>query len=121
MNGRIGPELGAKIREMRERRRLTQNQLASLTRKSVETISNFERGKTIPSVQTLAVLADVLNVGVGAFFDVPKKLEERASAHLAIVDRLVHLAPKDVQLVAGFVELLHRQRHRTVRRRDVKS
>jgi transcriptional regulator with XRE-family HTH domain len=62
-------QLGNKIREIREIRGMSQVVLAGKLNKSKETISNFERGKTIPSVATLVSLARVLDIQIKDFFD----------------------------------------------------
>lgn len=68
MSESVGKALGQRIRELREAARLTQADVAQLAMKSVETISNFERGKTVPSVATLVLLAKHLRCSVGDFF-----------------------------------------------------
>jgi transcriptional regulator with XRE-family HTH domain len=103
MNRRIGPELGARIKQLREQRQLTQGQVASSLRKSVETISNFERGKTIPSLQTLAALAETLGVGMAAFFQLDAVKEPR---HAGVLARLNALRREDSELVSAFIDLL---------------
>lgn len=69
MSEAIEIALGKRIREMREAAGLTQSELAALTLKSVETISNFERGKTIPSVRTLAAIAERMECSIADFFE----------------------------------------------------
>ncbi len=69
MNTDISIKLGQQIKKLREGRGLSQARLSELALKSVETISNFERGKTTPSVLTLSKLSEVLNVDMKDFFD----------------------------------------------------
>ena len=65
----LGRRVGRKIRAYREQRGLTQAQLAELVGKGVETISNFERGKTIPALVTLEQIAGHLEVSLMDLFD----------------------------------------------------
>ena len=69
MNDSIDLQLGLRIKQLREAAQLTQADLAAIELKSVETISNFERGKTTPSIATLFVLARHLNCSVADFFN----------------------------------------------------
>lgn len=105
MNRDIGRLLGAQIHSLRKAAGLSQNQLASLMGKSVETISNFERGKTIPSVMTLTDLSERLGVELKACFDFqtrpsPLPEDEKLRARLQL------LTPDQLQLVEGFIDML---------------
>lgn len=52
--------VGGRIRAARKDAGLTQDQLAGMIDKSVETISNLERGHTAPSLETLGLVAKAL-------------------------------------------------------------
>lgn len=60
--------LGAKVQAARKRAGLTQEELASKIGKTPESISNIERGRQLPMIDTLAVLADVLGVPLPELF-----------------------------------------------------
>lgn len=103
MNESVGKSLGQRIRALREAAGLTQADVAQLTIKSVETISNFERGKTTPSVHTLATLAQHLGCSVADFFvgDVVTSRDvDPVAAKLSVLD------DRDRRLVKGFIEML---------------
>jgi transcriptional regulator with XRE-family HTH domain len=76
----IGERFGRRVRELREARRLTQHQLAKLLLKSVETVSNFERGKMLPSLRTMAGLASTLGVELKALFEFDEETRADADA-----------------------------------------
>jgi XRE family transcriptional regulator, regulator of sulfur utilization len=61
-------KFGKRLRYLRRERDITQEQLAELTSLSVNSISMIEKGKTAPSLETLAKLAKGLNVEVGELF-----------------------------------------------------
>ena len=76
------PGLGAAIRRLRIERGLSQPQLAEKLGMSVNAVSQFERGVTVPGVYTLAELAVVLGVTYGVLFDEPLALAEHAVARV---------------------------------------
>lgn len=60
MAGSLKKHVGGRIRAARKDAGLTQDQLAGMIEKSVETISNLERGHTAPSLETLGLVAGAL-------------------------------------------------------------
>ena len=54
--------MGDRIREVRKRKDLTQEQLAEKLDVSVEFVGQIERGQKLPSMQVFIKLIDVLNV-----------------------------------------------------------
>ena len=62
-------QLGMRLRELRERRALTQAQLASLIDVSPSLVTQWERGRRALSVVRVAQLAKALRVAPGAFAD----------------------------------------------------
>ena len=61
---KIGNVIGENIYKYRKAFGLTQKQLSDMVGKSEITISRFENGTKIPSVNTLTLLADALNITV---------------------------------------------------------
>ena len=56
--------VGARIREQREKAGLTQMQLAEVVFATRQTVGNWERGATLPDIQSLQLLAGVFGVTV---------------------------------------------------------
>ena len=106
MSKQVARRVGKRIKQLREGAQLTQSDLASLILKSVETISNFERGKTTPSLSTLDDLASHLGVGISAFFDeAPVKVDESpAERHIQNKARLLN--DKDRELLVDIADLM---------------
>jgi transcriptional regulator with XRE-family HTH domain len=107
MSDSVGIALGQRIKQLREAAGLTQADLASLALKSVETISNFERGKTTPSIETLDVLAKHLDCSIADFFSASapsRKVEDPLLQVLVTKAKL--LDRRDRRLLEGFIELL---------------
>ena len=59
---------GSSLRQCRRARGLTQAQLAEATELSLEMVGRLERGRTAPSFETIAALADALKVPAAALF-----------------------------------------------------
>ncbi len=61
--------LGKNIKVARHTRGLTQAAVAAMVGKSVETISNIERGNILPGLDTLVALANALEVSPASLLD----------------------------------------------------
>jgi transcriptional regulator with XRE-family HTH domain len=60
----FGEEFGARLRAARDRRGMTQAQLAEVTGAYPSQISNYENGEKIPEGETMVALADALDVSL---------------------------------------------------------
>ena len=54
--------LGKRIKELRQKRRYTQEKLAEMANIEIPSLSNIENGKNYPNHETLYKLATALNV-----------------------------------------------------------
>jgi len=61
--------LGARIREIRKARGLTQEQLAEMIDVEQKHVSRIESGKSYPTIDRLEKMAAALNVPLMSFFD----------------------------------------------------
>ena len=61
-NEKLLEEIGARISEMRKKRRMTQEELAERMDVSIQMISNLERGKKAVRPENIVKLCEVLNV-----------------------------------------------------------
>lgn len=106
MSTRVAHHVGKRIKQLREGAQLTQSDLASLMLKSVETVSNFERGKTTPSLNTLDNLASHLGVSIADFFDkAPIQIDE-SPAEQNIRNKARLLNNKDRELLINIADLM---------------
>lgn len=112
----IGKQVGRRIKEFRESRGLTQAQLAQLLGKSIETISNFERGKVVTSIHTLEQLARLLNVRIKDFFDdeggIPPEPSFSSANAQKLANAITLLAEDDLEVLAAVAGVLEAQRRR---------
>ncbi len=72
IKGDIMPEdnkIGEKIRQLRESKEMSQEELAETSQSSVELIENLENGAFIPSLTPLLKIAKALGVRLGTFLD----------------------------------------------------
>src|SRR5271165_6314029 len=69
MNEPIEPNVGLRLRMLRERQGLSLRALAQQCGLSVNAISQIERGEHSPTVSSLHLLATALNVPLTAFFE----------------------------------------------------
>jgi transcriptional regulator with XRE-family HTH domain/mannose-6-phosphate isomerase-like protein (cupin superfamily) len=74
MSEQSSPDVGNRLRSIRQRRGLSLRALAELSGLSPNTISLIERGITSPSVSTLHQLATALGVVINAFFVEPQEI-----------------------------------------------
>ncbi len=70
-------DIGARLREIRTRRRLSLRALAEASGLSINTLSLIERNKTSPSVSTLQRIASALGIPISLFF-----MEEKHTASI---------------------------------------
>lgn len=114
----LGKRVGKRLRELREQRGWTQAEFAELTGKAVETISNMERGKTIPGLLTLEQFAKRLGVGLQELVRSDVSEDTPCSQQAAIIGAAVKRLPEsELELVAGVIGLLDKQRRRGRRSR----
>lgn len=116
MEMELGKRIGRRLRELREQRGWTQAEFAELTSKAVETISNMERGKTVPGLLTLEQFAKRLGVGLEDLVRSDTPDTEPSSQHAAVIMAAAKRLPEnELELVAGFIGLLDKQRRRSRR------
>ena len=65
----VEKKIGGKLTEIRLSQKLTQAQLAEKVNLSPESISRLERGVALPSLKTMELIANALNVKLKDFFD----------------------------------------------------
>ncbi len=71
----LGSEPGLRIRKLRQNRRMTLQELSTVSDVSVGYISQVERGQATPSLGTLAQLAAALGVSVDYFVATPRQAD----------------------------------------------
>jgi len=103
----LGKELGRAIAARRKDLALNQNDLAGLIEVDAETISRFERGTVLPSLQRLYHLAGVLQIGLGELLSQASTLPQDKTQTLVTI--MNGLNENDQQLLLDFAALLRRR------------
>lgn len=60
--------IGSRLKILRKQRGMTLNEIAQQASLSASLFSRLENGKNMPSIQTLQLIADVLKIDIGYFF-----------------------------------------------------
>lgn len=98
---------GARIRELRKAQRLTQDQLADMLGIEQKHVSLIELGKSYPSLDRLAQLADALHVTLPNLFEFMHMQDDNERLQ-EIVDMLRKLGEADqrriFKIVKAFLE-----------------
>lgn len=108
-------KFGRNLQQARKSRCLTQAALAELTGKAVETISNMERGRIAPSLDTLVDIANALGVEPGTLLQgigegraaAQSSVEAPAVTALRLV--VAELDQEAAEHVLGIIRLLTRR------------
>lgn len=100
-------KLGQAIAERRKAKKLTQDDLAGLIEVDAETVSRFERGVSLPSLERLWVIAETLNAGMGELLADASSLPSDKAQRL--VGIMKDLAAPDQQLLMDFALLLQKR------------
>lgn len=80
--------IGNRIRQLRRKAGLSQANLAQAARLSVETVSRYERGVLIPSIESLEAMAEAMRLPLVTFFDEGNKVSDLSPDLLKIINRL---------------------------------
>ena len=101
------PQLGQRLRAIRLRLGLTQEQLAEMANLHYSYIGQVERGEKIPSLRTLKKLADAMHAGVDFFLEEQPSYDHHLDGLrrelLALVD---DCPPQDLEVIIELVRLL---------------
>ena len=100
--------IGLQVRTSRNRQNLTQEQLAEAIDRTVETVSNIERGQTAPSLITLDRLSRTLGIPLRDFFEDSGQVNTHRRAELEVKIRELarSLTDEDLEIAVGQVEVL---------------
>lgn len=91
--------IGYKIRELRQREEMTQEELAGILNVSIQAVSRWENNQTFPDITLLPVLANIFNITVDELLDVDVyKKEEEINKILKEDDRLANIGDSEERI-----------------------
>jgi len=98
-------KLGERIRKIREQKKITQEMLAETIGLSNNYISNIERSRSIPSLETLIKICNVLEV-TPDYVLLDSIYTSREYIRDDIANKLKKCSEKDIRLISRFIDLL---------------
>jgi transcriptional regulator with XRE-family HTH domain len=116
----LGRAVGLRVKALRQRRGLSQEELAERIDRSLNAISSIERGRTLPNFTTLERLSEVLGVPVREFFDHQPDASDnprRARLMSELFSSARELTDADLELALEQVKVLSRARPKGKRKR----
>jgi Zn-dependent peptidase ImmA (M78 family)/DNA-binding XRE family transcriptional regulator len=115
MATRISASIGGRIRELRERRELSQSALAARLDRTQGSISSWEAGRRTPSVDDIAAVADALEVPIAELFAEPAVPSPTKVLLRAEASRVLVGGERFARELESFAERIARQRVPTSR------
>lgn len=95
-----------RVKTARKQQGLTQEKLAELIDRSVDTISLLERGQVLPSFETLERLSERLNLPLRDLLDAGSDDEERVELETALMSVARGLDKKTLRLAVEQIQAL---------------
>jgi transcriptional regulator with XRE-family HTH domain len=105
-------QIGLRIRELRRLNKLTQDDLAGVTGRSVDTISALERGLALPSFESLEKLAVAFGVPIGDLFghDVAGGSEKQTRLLATLISQARTLSEAELAVAVDQIQAIIRHR-----------
>lgn len=99
-----------RIKTIRKRRGMTQEQLAEQIERTADAVSQLERGRSLPSFETLERLAVALDVPIRDFFDTDGDDGQTNPRRGKLMTTLLYLArnlsDKELQTAVQLIEVI---------------
>lgn len=89
-DSKLNHQFGQRVQQLRRLKNLTQEDLADAIGRSVDTISNIERGFSSTRLDTIAQIAKVLGVSLSEMFEFSAG-QDKGKEHRREIDRLIRL------------------------------
>lgn len=109
--------VGLRIRGERLARGITQEQLSERIDRTVETVSNLERGKAWPGIDTLLQICDVFQISIAQLFEdegVSHPSRRRVELQARLKNLTNSLMDDDLEIAVRQVEVLANGKRRSL-------
>ncbi|MCJ7841273.1 helix-turn-helix domain-containing protein [Lederbergia sp. NSJ-179] len=100
-------DIGKRIRNLRESKKLKVTELAKKSFISQPYLSDIEKGKTQPSIDTLKAICNALEIGIGDFFG---KLPELSPTIIQLINDAKKLTDEEVKSLGAFIATFVKER-----------
>lgn len=111
--------VGKRVRQARKRLNWTQEDLAERIERAVETVSNLERGHTVPTFDTLERIGRALGVSIRDFFDeVEDEGSRRSELRAMMSGMLSQLSTEELEAAVELVQVLVKRTKSGLKFRD---
>ncbi len=100
-------QLGRRIKELRKKAKLSQEQVAAQSEITPNHLSNIELGKENPTLETLSNLAAALNVKLDELFTFEHHLRKKELRE-HILDAVRNGTEEDLRLIVKFINTIHK-------------
>lgn len=101
--GKLKKLIGARIKEIRTKRGLTQEQLSVKTNIALSTICRLENGVNMPREENLEALSEALEVSIDSFFKFEHYDGDRNSRIIKIFDMIHKLSDEEIVIVQKII------------------
>ena len=101
--GKLKKLIGARIKEIRTKRGLTQEQLSVKTNIALSTICRLENGVNMPREENLEALSKALEVSIDSFFKFEHYDGDRNSRIIKIFDMIHKLNDEEIVIVQKII------------------
>lgn len=101
--------IGARIKQRRESKQMTQETLANLVGCSKTHISNVENAHNIPSLEIILMAAQALETNPDEFL-LGLRREKDVGYFEIMSDRMLLCSPSDREIIGGMIELMIEKR-----------
>ncbi len=101
--------IGARVKAARRAAGLTQAVLAERIDRTVETVSNIERGRSLPPLDVLDQIADLTNCPLSALVEMPSedgRLSERTELEMILIATGRVLSIEQLRIAVRQIEAL---------------
>lgn len=93
-----------KLKELRERKKMTQEELAKLLKIEQNTYSNYEKEKTQPKLETLIKIADFYNVSLDYLLE-RKNIGGLSTQEYELITMFRQLIDSEQKRVIGYLKM----------------
>lgn len=93
-----------KLKELRERKKITQEELAKLLKIEQNTYSNYEKEKTQPKLETLIKIADFYNVSLDYLLE-RKNIGGLSTQEYELITMFRQLIDSEQKRVIGYLKM----------------